>query len=345
MLMLNVNSALRISATRIVALLCFAFSLISSVYAQQAAPSNPLMLVVWYGSGAIELPYGPNWKLENLNLYDNRSRPVVQFKKVDARLHVSYIIFEDPSGKPTSEGCRDDTIGPILLHVKKNGWLVSNRVDGEVKNAAGDTLVTTSYQIDMNKPGVHSYNLYGFAGNAKTCTEIHISGEKGTAAEEEAMKAVLTDFHPDLTYQPNAVDYFMLATLLFKSSPALSVPYYDSSLKALPNDVRFLTPRRIVTDQLVMALGMSGDLKNSRAYAERAIASDPDYPINYYNLACADAEQGNATDAKLHLQQAFDRRANVLKGESMPDPTKDDSILKLKKNKEFWDFVITLPKN
>ena len=93
-----------------------------------------------------------------------------------------------------------------------------------------------------------------------------------------------------------------------------------------------------------MSLGMSGDIKDSRAVAGKAIATDPDYPLNYYNLACADAEQGDATSAKLHLQQAFDRRANVLKGESMPDPTKDDSILKLKKNEAFWAFVLTLPK-
>ncbi len=103
-------------------------------------------------------------------------------------------------------------------------------------------------------------------------------------------------------------------------------------------------PRRVATDQLVMALGMSGDLKNSRAVAENAIASDPDYPINYYNLACADAEEGNASTAKTHLQMAFDRRANVLKGESMPDPSKDDSILKLKTDKEFWAFVLALPR-
>jgi hypothetical protein len=44
------------------------------------------------------------------------------------------------------------------------------------------------------------------------------------------------------------------------------------------------------------------------------------------------------------LQQAFDRRANVLKGELMPDPTKDDSIVKLKKDKTFWAFVLALPK-
>ena len=29
----------------------------------------------------------------------------------------------------------------------------------------------------------------------------------------------------------------------------------------------------------------------------------------------------------------------------MPDPTQDDSIQKLKKNKEFWTFVQTLAKN
>jgi tetratricopeptide (TPR) repeat protein len=159
------------------------------------------------------------------------------------------------------------------------------------------------------------------------------------------MNDVLADFHPDLAYKPNTLDYFRLASVLFKGSPDLAAPYYKSSLDTMPNDASFLIARRITTDQLVMALGMSGDLKNSRGVAEMAIKTDPEYPINYYNLACADAEQGNVTDAKMHLQQAFDRRANVLKGESMPDPTKDDSILKLKNNKEFWDYVLTLPRN
>jgi tetratricopeptide (TPR) repeat protein len=187
--------------------------------------------------------------------------------------------------------------------------------------------------------------LFGFAGNSKTCAEIHISGVAGTPAENTAMDAILAGFHPDLTYQPDTEDYFLLASLLFKNSPGLAAPYYKSSLDAMPNDPKFLAPRRIATDQLVMSLGMSGDLKDSRAVAKMAIASDPDYPLNYYNLACADAEQGNTTDAKVHLQQAFDRRVNVLKGESMPDPTKDDSILKLKKDKAFWSFVLALPTN
>jgi hypothetical protein len=35
----------------------------------------------------------------------------------------------------------------------------------------------------------------------------------------------------------------------------------------------------------------------------------------------------NLAGAKNHLQQAFARKANVIDGEALPDPTKDDSFL------------------
>ena len=60
---------------------------------------------------------------------------------------------------------------------------------------------------------------------------------------------------------------------------------------------------------------------------KRPLQRIPITPSNYYNLAYADAEKGDAMSAKLHLQQAFDLRHNVIQGESMPDPAKDDSIL------------------
>jgi tetratricopeptide (TPR) repeat protein len=91
-----------------------------------------------------------------------------------------------------------------------------------------------------------------------------------------------------------------------------------------------------------MAMGISGDVDGARKLFLEASKKDPDYPLYYYNLACADAEQGKAADAKLHLQQAFDRKSNTLPGEHLPDPTTDDSIQKLRQNKEFWAFVQTL---
>ena len=89
-------------------------------------------------------------------------------------------------------------------------------------------------------------------------------------------------------------------------------------------------------------LGINGAAWKSRDAAKAAIKNDPEYPINYFNLARADAEEGKAADAKLHLQQAFDRKANVISGEKMPDPTTDALILKLKSNSDFWTFVQTL---
>lgn len=305
----------------------------------QATERKPLMLVTWFGPGGIELPAGQDWKPKTFNVYDNGRRPAAQYDK-GPDLTVSFILFENLSGHPTAQSCRDDIIAPI---VQQNSKAVSKRIDGEMKATAGETLVTTSFSVEVS-PGHHQRNLFGFAGNSTTCAEIHLSSVVETTAEEDAMQAAVSGFAPSLNYRPTAIDDFRIASLLFKNAPALAAPYYKSSLAALPSESSSLAPRRIITDQLIMSLGMSGDMKGSRSVAENAIASDPDYPINYYNLACADAEQGNVQGAKEHLKQAFDRRANVLKGESMPDPTKDDSILKLKSNTEFWAFVESLSK-
>jgi hypothetical protein len=338
---------MRISASCVAVVLFTLFALHAnqgSAFAQQSAPDMPLMLVTWFGPGTIPLPKGQGWKFELLAVYDGGTRPVAQFKNDATGLTASFIVFENHSGDPSAQGCRKDAIDPILDHDAK---LISKHADGELKTPNGETLATTSYLVDMGiaAPGHHQHNLFGFAGNAKTCAEIHVSNVRETPDADDAMKKVVADFHPDLTYKPTATDYFTLASLLFKNSPGLAAPYYKSSLDAMPRNDSFKTLRRVATDQLVMSLGISGDLKNSRAVAEMAISADPDYPLNYYNLACADAEQGDAAQAKIHLQQAFDRRANVLKGESMPDPATDDSILKLKKDKAFWTFVLTLPKN
>ncbi len=80
--------------------------------------------------------------------------------------------------------------------------------------------------------------------------------------------------------------------------------------------------RRMVTDQAGMAYGISGNTQKARNLFRKGIVEDPDYPLNYYNLACADAEDRNLADARTHLQQAFAHKANVISGETMPDPTK-----------------------
>jgi len=158
-----------------------------STAAGQESPVKPLMLITWFGPGGIPLPEGKNWKPEMLTVYDKGTRPVAQFSDNATRRSLSYIVFENLSGTPTAQGCRQDGIDPI---VKNEGKLISGRVDGEVKNPAGETLATTFYVVDMSggggPGGIHQPNFFAFAGNAKTCAEIHISSVVNTPAEQDA---------------------------------------------------------------------------------------------------------------------------------------------------------------
>jgi len=71
---------------------------------------------------------------------------------------------------------------------------------------------------------------------------------------------------------------------------------------------------------------MAGKIDQSRAYAERAIKLDPDYPLYYYNLACADAEQGKAADARACAGDQFeDDRIQAVDAAQTPARGSDDA--------------------
>lgn len=317
----------------------YALLAIASAAMAQTPANKPLFLVMSSGPGGIEIPTSSDWQPQEVTLYDKGTRPALLMRNETTSITASFVLFPNQSGKPTSAGCREDAINPVIDGMSN---LITERHDGEAANSKGQQLATTSYLLKLGNTGVKQHNLYGFLGDATTCAEIHLS-LVGTKPDGEAhLQAALAAFNPDLTFQPEPIDYFRIGTLLFNRTPSASIPYYKASLANMPAGSEQTTMHRVTTDQLVMALGISGDLAAARALATKAVAADPDYPLNYYNLACADAEQGDTASARTHLQRAFDRKANTIPGESMPDPTKDDSILKLKGNADFWQFVESL---
>jgi len=322
-----------------------AFTLIAAAAAAQNPPPKPLSLVMPHGPGRILYSFSTDYKVESLSVLDNGTRPVLFVKNQRTDVNVSFILFPNDTGAPTAEGCRDAVVEPILRGVSQTSEIKNDR-KSTYTTPSGTSIVTRSYLIKtMLEAPIQQENLFGFFGDASTCAEIHISKTAYKPEDETLLNNELDRFQYEAAYQPSFQDYAALATIFFRSlkAPADAAFYYQSAVTALPAATpENLKIRRLLTDQLAMSYGMSGNLKQSRAVATSAIAADPDYPLNYYNLACADAEQGHAQDARLHLQQAFDRKANTLPGEALPDPAKDDSILKLKKDKSFWAFVETL---
>jgi hypothetical protein len=315
--------------------LALLFIVTAAAQAQPAA--QPLNLVMPTGPGRIALPSIPDFVPESVTAYDDGQRPVVQFNNKKTNVTVSYILFHNLSGKPTAQGCSDDVMGPLL---QKFGAGVSKLTRSPAVSNADSSSVTASYFINsIADVRIQQKNVFGFFGDAKTCAEIHISKVAYVAADEPLLASVLAIFQADLTYTPVAKDYIRFATILDKNAPEAAAPYYSSALSAIPVNPGTLQARRFTTNLLAVALGRSGKIQQSRALLESAIANDPNYPTNYYNLACADAEQGNGAAAKLHLQLAYDHRDGLMQGEPFPDPLKDDSFLKLKKDKAFWDYV------
>jgi predicted Zn-dependent protease len=102
---------------------------------------------------------------------------------------------------------------------------------------------------------------------------------------------------------------------------------------------------RILTDQLVMSYGITGELKKTHSLLNEATGKDPGYPLNYYNLACAYAEEGDKAKALANLQLAFDRKGNILKGEQMPDPRADSSFQKYVRDSDFVSLMKKLGLN
>jgi len=197
------------------------------------------------------------------------------------------------------------------------------------------------------------YSVRGFVATGDICGDLEVYSDTPISADDAVLKKIFASYRLDESYSPQFNDVFLYAQILYQERMYKAAgPIFEAALVKLKENPGMAskmlrdtkTARRVVTDQAGMAYGMSGDITKARSLFEKAIVEDPDYPMYYYNLACADAEEKNLAAARNHLQQAFARKANVISGESMPDPTKDDSFLPYRSNKEFWAFLETLPK-
>jgi predicted Zn-dependent protease len=146
------------------------------------------------------------------------------------------------------------------------------------------------------------------------------------------------DFRELTERVPSNIDaQVLLGQAQFKQRKyALAVASYESARSLEKSGTRLsLEQHRILVDQLAMAYGISGHLKKARALLEDAVRQDPNYPLNYYNLACTLAEEGDKEKVLENLSLAFQHKDKLVKGETMPDPRTDSSFQKYRQDDDF----------
>jgi tetratricopeptide (TPR) repeat protein len=251
---------------------------------------------------------------------------------------LGFLFRVDEPAPISSANCRDDV---LALEKKSNPTLkIASTSEIDSKNRP---LVTVVSYMSNDRSGKTWYVARGFVASGDICGDLEFYSNTLVNADDPTLKQIFETYQLDSEYVPQFKDVFLYGEILYKHEMyKAAAPIFEQALSMLPDDNSQETMRRVTIDQAGMAYGISGDFAKARAIFNAAIAKDPEYPMYYYNLACADAEQNDLVQARVHLQQAFDRKQNVLLGEALPNPAKDDSFLPHRTNKEFWRFVESL---
>lgn len=278
--------------------------------------------------GVVTLDQG-DWKVVELSAKPDNNEFGIRAVKGDQ--HFLGFLFLWPEKAPlTSETCRDQ-----MLLAEKDSVLASDKRTMK-SNSGADIALVLLVSGNNPHPAVRA-----FVANGDLCADITLNYPSAEGIPESKQLLDTLTFDPQAT--PDFRSVFAYATVEWDKEQFKGAALaYAAALKLVDSSDDPTKWRRVTTDQLSMALGVSGDTAQSRAVNAAAIARDPDYPLYYYNLACADAQEDKPDAAKQHLQQAWERRKNMLAGETFPDPSKDDSFLRLKSNESFWNFVTGL---
>jgi tetratricopeptide (TPR) repeat protein len=287
-----------------------------------------------------------SWSADGFKVTQNSAKPgglEIGVRAADSSRRLSFLGFlflvpEDPS--LTGAKCRDGAIA----QVKKSNLKLS-----KIPRSGGSPVALATYTTTA-RDGSPNYSVRGFVAAGDICGDLEFYSGNPISDEDADLKKAFHSLALDPDYTPRFADVTTYAQVLFRSQAyKAAAPVFERALAMVPDDgAPFKSAkiaRRITRDQAGMSYGIAGDLAKARAIFEKGIVEDPEYPMNYYNLACADAGEKKLPEARAHLKQAFDRKANVNPGESMPDPLKDDSFLPYQSDKSFWQFLEGLQAN
>jgi tetratricopeptide (TPR) repeat protein len=220
-------------------------------------------------------------------------------------------LFLFPEQAPmTSEKCRDGVLEPA----KKSNPTIQIAATTEMARSDGPPVAWVSY-VGQGKDGKLVYSVRGFLAMGDICGDLEIYGDDVNVIKDPNLKKVWGSYRFDPNYTPQFNDVSVYAEILYQNHMyQAAAPVFEQALTKLKDDKDKdqLMWQRVTTDQAGMAYGLAGNLPKARAIFEAAVAKDPEYPMYYYNLACADAGEKKLADARNHLQQTFARKANVI---------------------------------
>ena len=302
---------------------------------------QPIQLALPSQPGLARVRSADNYKIVQTSARPDGSEIGIRARNDEAHLELLLFVRTYVDQAPLAAAkCRDI----ILDGEKHDDSTVTIVSESQLARPGGSPLELAAYNFS-GQHGERPIIVRAFGGANQSCADLQVYSDDGKAGPDDpGIRKLMDGFTFDSQYTPGFADFLVYGEVLYRHQVfRQAAPLLEHALSLLPpQSTENLTQHRILVDETGMAFGASGNLNRAREIFRAAITRDPDYPLYYYNLACADAEQDNAVDAKLHLQQAFERRQNLLPGEQLPDPAHDESFSRLLSNPDFMRFLQTL---
>jgi hypothetical protein len=329
--------------------------------AQESAPQDRLTLSFPGKNWVIEIN-SPGFVVESQDRKpDGREYLLARNPKAEIVLSVT---LEQAKGGANGKTC------PDYLHKRMDSMSSLNPSEVSYSEIAQMAVVEYFVASIQGMP-VRQKNFVACTTNDDVYVDIHLSKAKFQSSDESLFTDVLS--HVRVTDRVAAVaaksspaspsaqsgssingavansgassmDYFREGSRHFMSQDYRgAIAPYESALDMEKKTSRLSTDLwRVLVDNLAMAYGISGDLDSSERTYDYGLGKDPSYPGFYYGMACVWAERNNMNNAMDNLQKAFALKANVIPGESIPDPRHDDSFQRFMSNSRFRKFVDSL---
>lgn len=187
---------------------------------------------------------------------------------------------------------------------------------------------------------INQKNIHAYLVKDDIWIDVHLS-KVNFKIEEENIFMEIIDAIKIKSYNPGCLENFIFGNAFYMNNNYEKAKlYYQKALDFYKEKPELERKMWIVlVDNLGVAYGIVGDLIRSKATYEYGIREEPNYPMFYYNLACTYAEMGDLENTISNLKEALKNKANMFKGEEMPDPTKDSCLKKYIGNPKFDEII------
>jgi len=293
--------------------------------AEQRTPAFALTLpgLQW----ALELS-APGFDVEKRTLGPRGDSIYLFGSNKDTQVIISAFL-EKASRKVTSKECRD-----FYWSGTKRTPLKKEQIE---MYDFGDMAIVEYMVPTFQGRETNQKNLFAYFARDDYWSYIHLSKIRFVSGEEGLFNQILTAVRLNESYNPTASDLLEFGNLsLFRKDFGGAISYYWRALN-LDGHRKSLGRKGwiFLVDQLGMSYGLSGDYLKAKETYEWAISQEPEYPMFFYNLACAYAEMNEMDEALRNLRLAYKYKGKVLPGQKFPDPRSDSSFKKYLNNKIF----------